>query len=81
MVGPLTDALGVDHPAVELLARAIVVVATAIAIFTRVTPVLPDARGILAPAHGLAPTEREAELDAKLRTMIATARLPDDPDH
>lgn len=77
--GPLTDALGVGHPLVELLARIVVVLGVAVAIISRVAPVLPEARGVLDPPDGVPVTAREAELAGQLRTVITAARHPDDP--
>lgn len=46
-VDELTAVIGADHVVVNLIARAGVVIATAVSIIRRVTPVLPQERGVL----------------------------------
>lgn len=43
----IADAFGADFPALVWIARVAVVIGVAIAIIRRVTPVLPEARGVV----------------------------------
>lgn len=64
----LADALGATSPVVVIALRAVAAIGVAVSIIRRVTPVLPDARGLL-PKPDQPATSDEAWLTAELERV------------
>lgn len=74
--------IGVESPVVAFLLRVVAMVGVGVSILTRVTPVLPGARGVLPPPAGVPVTPDEAalagQLSAARRAQITRATYSGD---
>lgn len=72
IVGPqIVAELGADSDVARWITTAVTTLAIAIAIVRRVTAVLPEARGVLAPSEQIAYTAREEALELEVARITA----------